>query len=422
MISTPNGKDQLYYETCRRAALKGTDEWNKFELIEMKWFQDPRYNKFLEWTKRNNDTGEVEIIKETTLNKNGEIKWDNEHWKKMESDGWKPRSPWYVTMCQQFNNDEQKIAQELDVSFLGSASNVVSPEYIDMQRDLNMREPISKKEDGDMFHLDDTWVWKMPIPGHRYILSCDRSRGDSADKSALEMIDLDGVDDDGLPCVEQVLEYNGKITGDNLGEIAYWYGMWYNTAFIVVEAIGGYGDATITTLLRLGYKNMYYDDPTLKTFTMQREASSLKATNDGKLPGFHTNSARFQMLAFFANDISTNAIKIRSKRLISELDTWIFKNGRQDHQDGCHDDTITCMAMGMFIYKYHFNSLQAAKERDASFLRAWINSANIINQRLPNEKRTEITSEPKKNYLPFYNRSNLNKENNSTNGYMWLIK
>ena len=52
MISTPNGKDMLYYETCRQAKLKGTKDWNNFELVEMKWYQDPRYNKFLEWTKK----------------------------------------------------------------------------------------------------------------------------------------------------------------------------------------------------------------------------------------------------------------------------------------------------------------------------------------------------------------------------------
>ena len=52
----------------------------------------------------------------------------------------------------------------------------------------------NKKEDGDMFHLDDTWVWKPPIPEHRYIMSIDCSRGDSDDRSALEIFDLDGTD------------------------------------------------------------------------------------------------------------------------------------------------------------------------------------------------------------------------------------
>ena len=423
LISTPNGKDLLYYETCRRAKLKGTDEWNNFELVEMKWYQDPRYNKFLEWYRKDKETGEVTIKKEPTINKLGDIKYDNKHWENMISDGWKPRSPWYIKMCQQFNNDTQKIAQELDVSFLGSASNVVEPEYIEMQEQLNQREPMGKEENGDMFHLDETWVWKLPIPGHRYLMAIDPSRGDSEDRSALEIIDLDGIDDDGTPCIEQVLEYNGKITGDDLGEIAYWYGNMYGEAFAVVECIGGYGDSTVLSLMRLGYKNLYYDDPNLKTFTIAREASSLQLTNDGKLPGFHTSQSRFQILSHFANMIRTNEFKVRSKRVIGELDTWVFKNGKQDHQDGCHDDTLTCLAMGMFVYKFHMGDIQRAKERDAAFLRAWINSANSMKFNITAKTPTEVSIEPVKSPMPFYTQKTLQKSSGNPliDAYRWLI-
>ena len=422
MISTPNGKDLLYYETCRQAKLKGTDEWNNFELVEMKWYQDPRYNKFLEWYRKDKETGEVTIKKEPTINKLGDIKYDNKHWEDMIADGWKPRSPWYIKMCQQFNNDTQKIAQELDVSFLGSASNVVEPEYIEMQDHLNVREPIDKTENCDMFHLDETWVWKLPIAGHRYLMAIDPSRGDSEDRSALEIIDLDGIDDDGNPCIEQVLEYNGKITGDDLGEIAYWYGNLYGEAFAVVECIGGYGDATVLALMRLQYKNLYYDDPNLKTYTISREASTLQPTKEG-LPGFHTSQNRFQILSHFANMIRTNEFKVRSKRVISELDTWIFKNGKQDHQDGCHDDTLTCLAMGMFVYKFHMGDIQRAKERDAAFLRAWINSANSMKFNIVTKTTTEVSIEPVKGPMPFYTQKTLQKSSGNPliDAYRWVI-
>ena len=99
-------------------------------------------------------------------------------------------------MCQQFNNDSQKIAQELDVSFLGSDSTVVAPEYIQMQRDLNVREPNAEYKDAV---LDDMWIWKLPYEGHRYVMAIDNSRGSSDDATALEIIDLDGINDDGLP-------------------------------------------------------------------------------------------------------------------------------------------------------------------------------------------------------------------------------
>ena len=417
MISTPNGKDMLYYETCRQAKLKGTKDWNNFELVEMKWYHDPRYNKFLEWTKKDEESGEIIVKPEDYLDKQGNIKFDNEHWTKMIEDGWLPRSPWYIKMCQQFNNDSQKIAQELDVSFLGSASNVVEPEFIEMQQKLNMRDPLYVDP-----MVEDTWIWKEPIPGHKYLMGIDCSRGDAADRTAIEILDMDGIDDDGKPCLEQVLEYHGKMTGDVIGELAYKYGMMYGEAFCVVDCIGGTGDACILMMMRLGYKNLYYDDPELKAYTMQREASSLKTTTDGKLPGFHSSSVRFQMLTGFANMVKTNQIKIRSKRVIGELDTWIYKGtaARIDHQDGCHDDTLTCLAMGTFVMNFSMKKFQQAVAKDKIILKAWTTSANIPNTNITVKKTTEISLDPIKKYgMPFYTNKNTETLANS---YRWLIK
>ena len=420
MISTPNGKDQLYYETCRKANLKGSSDWNNFDLVEMKWFQDPRYNKFLEWYRKDPETGDIVIEKENYLDKEGNIEYAPERWFQREKDGWKPRSPWYIKMCQQFNNDEQKIAQELDVSFLGSASNVVAPEYIEMQQKLNVREPDPNYKDP---LSEDTWVWKMPIEGHRYIMPIDCSRGDSADRTALEIIDMDGIDDDGKPCIEQVLEYHGKKTGDDVGEMAYYYGKMYGDAFIIVECIGGTGDACILTLMRLGYKNLYYDDPTLKTYTIQREASSLGMTADGRLPGFHSSSVRFQMLTNFAHMIKTNAFKIRSKRVINELDTWIYKGdqGRIDNMDGCHDDTLTCLAMGLFVMQFSLEHLQRAKKTDAAILNAWTNGNNV--RPMQDVRTSQSVSMQPSNGMPFYsNRSSFSNPYQTVMGNcMWLF-
>ena len=421
MISTPNGKDLLYYETCRKAKLKGSSDWNNFELVEMKWYQDPRYNKFLEWTRKDAETGEIIIEKETYLDKNGNVEYTPEKWVEKERDGWKPRSTWYVKMCQQFNNDEQKIAQELDVSFLGSAANVVDPESIEMQEKLNVRNPIYQDP-----LTEDMWVWKKPIDGHRYVIAADISRGDAADRTAIEIIDLDGIDEDGVPIVEQVAEYYGKMAGDEIGEMIYQYGNMYNEAHAVVDCIGGVGDATVLILRRLGYRNLYYDDPTLKTYTMQRDASSLKITNDGKLPGFHSSSVRWQMLSNFANMVGTNQFKIRSKRMITELETWIYKNGRMDHMDGCHDDTITCTAMGMFVVKFSLEQMVAAKKRDAVLLKAWTAGANIIEPevvKISDSLSIAPTAKKKSYSLPFYSGSNNKNKNNDPYGmYRWLVR
>lgn len=411
MISTPCGKDQLYYKTYDQAR-KGE---NGFHITELKWYQDPRYNRFLKWTKKDNETGEIKIIEEPILDKDGSIEYNEAHWNEMEKNGFKATSPWYINMCGKFNNDEQKIAQELDVSFLGSANNVVGPEFIEMQSTLNVKDP----ELRDPF-VEETWIWKPPIEGHRYLMSIDCSRGDAADSTAIEIIDMDGIDDDGKPCIEQVLEYSGKRTGDEIGEIAYNYGTTYGNAFTVVDCIGGTGDACILTLQNLGYKNLYYDDASLKSYTIQRNVSTLKVTNEDKLPGFHSGSVRFQMLSNFANLVKTNGFKIRSKRVISELETWIFKGeqGRMDHMDGAHDDTITCLAMGLFVMQFSFQKIMEAKAKDVAMIKSWVTANNIQQQTQSTVSSIFITP---KSQLPIKKKESLLREKKIGGAYMWLL-
>lgn len=409
MISTPYGKDQLYYGIYSKA-IKGE---NNFHVTELRWYQDPRYNCFLTWVKRDEKTGEIDEYKEPVLDEKGSIEYLPDHWQDMVRKGYKPTSPWYVGMCNSLNNDSQKIAQELDVSFLGSSDNVVDTEYIDMQRNLNVREPSEEYKDKT---LDELWIWKLPIEDHRYILAIDNSRGDGADATAFEMIDLDGIDDDGNPCIEQVLEYNGKLFGDTIGELANNYGRLYNNAFCIVESIGGYGDSTLLTLMNLNYPNLYYDDPQLNKYTMRNNNSANTLLSDnGKLPGFHSNSVRFQMLSNFANLVKTNQFKIRSKRVITELETWVYKNGRMDHMDGCHDDTLTCLAMGLFVMQYSMNRQILAKSKDEALLKAMISANSRI-----------VLKNTNKSYInPIYKDKNLNIVNNEAAKYkacMWLLK
>ena len=284
MVSTPNGKDSLYYGTYRQALAKE----NNYNAVEFKWFQDLRYNKFLKWYKKDEETGEYQYIEEDVLDSSGTVPYDEERWRKLEQEGWLPTAPWYEEMKRSFNNDSMKIAQELDVSFMGSANNVVAPEFIDMQSTLNVRKPLEDMKDP---MVDETWFWKPPIEGHRYVLGIDPSRGTSEDNTAIEIIDMDGRDENGLPIIEQVAEYVGKKLGDDIGAIAYNYAKMYNDAFIVADATGGQADALLLTLINMGYKNLYYEDANQKTYTLQNSTKVYDDYNN-RLPGFHFQGNR----------------------------------------------------------------------------------------------------------------------------------
>lgn len=409
MISTPNGKDALYYNTYQQALAKE----NNYNAVEFRWFQDPRFNKNLIWRRKNSENKE-EIFREKTIDIDGSINYDEEHWKQMEKDGWSPSSPWYESMKQTFNNDSVKIAQELDVSFLGSANNVVPQDAIEMQRNLNVRNPLTDFTDP----LEEgTWFWKRPINGHRYLMAIDCARGDGADRTAIEMIDIDGTDDTEMPILEQVMEYYGKKPADLVGELAYRYGNLYNSAFCVIDCIGGVGDPTALKLRAMGYKNLYYDDNTLKDYTRDNIVNGLTPIDNGRLPGFHSSSVRFQMLSKFASMVRMNEFKIRSVRVINELETWIFKKetGRMDHQSGKHDDTLTCLAMGLFVLEYSLNRINAEKSMDASILKAYCTSNTV--RAIDNTK----TNYQPKQVVGLPTRGTANRQS-QINPFLWVLK
>jgi hypothetical protein len=412
MVSTPNGMDALYYNTYRQALAHE----NNFVAVQFRWYQDPRFNKYLVWKKKNDDTGEWIYDEDPIIDEEGSVKYDEERWAKLEHNGWKPDSPWYEEMCKQFNNDSMKIAQELDVSFMGSSDNVVAPEFIEMQEKLNVREPLEDFVDP---LVEETWFWKKPIDGHRYIVSVDPSRGTSADRTAIEIIDMDGRDENGLPIIEQVAEYVGKKLGDDIGAIAYQYATMYNDAFVVVDATGGQGDAAIITLLQMGYKNMYYEDMNQKSYMVQRSTKNYDGYTD-KLPGFHFQGNRYPVLSNFAGMIRNNEFKVRSVRVINELNTWIFKGetARIDHMEGSHDDTLTSLAMGLFVMQYTVNRIQNTVKKDKAILNAYL-MAGAINMNKPKlNYGSPITP---KNGLPFYSQKSFAKNNVVNGNFMWVF-
>lgn len=252
--------------------------------------------------------------------------------------------------------------------------------------------------------------------------NCDPSRGISADRTAIEIVDMDGRDENGLPIIEQVAEYVGKKLGDDSGGMIYQYATLYNNAYVVIDCTGGCGDALILTLIQLGYKNLYYEDANQKTYTVQNQTEKPMNFAD-RLPGFHFQGNRYPVLAGFAGMVRSNEFKIRSRRVTNELDTWIFDDsGRMDHQSGAHDDTICSLAMALFVMKYTYNKLWESKKKDEAILKSYMIGGGIGSTH-PTNSMDDKPITPH-NGLPFYNQSTFKKTNNGMNqegSYLWLF-
>ena len=389
-VSTPNGQDLVYFPVYNSAKAK---KKGSFTLTEFKWYQDPRYNKNLIWKKKIKGTNETIVERAITIDDKGSIEYDEEAWEAKIKDGYEPFSDWYDSMCDRYNHDKQKIAQELDVSFLGSAGTVVDEEII-KEYDLKFTETPAYY---DNFYKD-AWIFREPIEGHRYIMPIDVATGSGADSSVIHVLDIDALDEKGLPTVEQVFEYQGKIQGDLLGELANQYGLYYGNAFAIIDCVGSSGDACALKMQELGYPNLYYDDANLKNITSENPKLK-EVDNDKKIPGFRAGYLRMKVLQSLEKSLRYYEIRPHSKRFVSELKTWVWKNGRPDHQSGSHDDTITAFAMGIFIYLYSIKKLEAVKEKNRAILKIMVSAQNAVNG--VGEVK-EMSEKTKKVPMPFY--------------------
>jgi hypothetical protein len=95
------------------------------------------------------------------------------------------------------------------------------------------------------------------------------------------------------------------------------------------------------------------------------------------------------------------------------MDTWIWKNGRPDHMDGCHDDSLTCLSMALFVIQFYV--IKNDKEKSKSH--AILKSFRINNLGRDTTHKSDLTNEPISNInininvnMPFYSSQSIEKK------------
>jgi hypothetical protein len=346
LISTPNGYDPIYWGVYDQA-IRGI---NDFHITDLRWFKDPRYTKDLAWIKvpdivhymlnREQYNDDEVILKEFDLSK----------YEELMDQGYQPYSSWFESMSKKFKYDKRKIAQELECDFLGSGDSVIPSETMERIAKTMIKQPKEKYMQGTL------WLWKEPEQGHRYIMGVDVSRGDSEDFSSINIIDFDAR--------EQVMEYIGKIPPDDLAAIAYKWGILYD-AFIVVDITGGMGVATSRKLQEMNYKNLFIDGINTKNI-WEYNAKAME-----KIPGINFNNKRTQIVACFEEQLRHDFI-VRSNRLLNELNTFVYLNGKPNHMKGSHDDAIMSMAIALYAGDISFTQLTRNENQAKAMVDSWM--------------------------------------------------
>ena len=398
VVSTPNGYDPIYYEIYDQS-LKGM---NNFKISEMFWYRDPRYAKDLFLVPTDDlihyllNREEFDDSKNVSFAHVDPYERDYEELKHFFKQGYKPCSTWYEKMVKKLKYDKRKINQELNCEFLGSGDNVFDNKQLEEIKNNSLLDAPSKLMGNSI------WIWKEPIEGHKYIMGVDVSRGDSEDFSSIQIIDFDER--------EQVLEYVGKIPPDTLAEVAYKWGMLYNS-YVVVDITGGMGITTVRKMQELGYKNLYVDG--IDPFNIWAN----NKTSVEKIPGINFNNKRVQIIAAFEEWVR-HKFKSRSVRLYNEMNTFVYINGRPDHQKGQHDDLIMGISMAIYIAESSFSKLEKATDQAKSMIESW---AIVNNEAVKNETHFDPLI-PNQNILN--ERMGLNNNGASREDYQkygWLF-
>jgi hypothetical protein len=175
------------------------------------------------------------------------------------------------------------------------------------------------------------WIWKMPEPHKKYRVSVDPC-GDvpEGDYLAIQVFD-------DRPFTEQVAEYQGKLDPIDAAYLSIAIAKLYNKARLVIE-MNNMGLATVNEVKK-HYWNQYqwqYID----RFTNFRT---------DKLGWQTTPSSKKLMLGYVDHVINDGLVKFNSRRLCSELLTFV-KHGVETARAaaGCNDDLVMSMLINLY--------------------------------------------------------------------------
>ena len=257
------------------------------------------------------------------------------------------------------NMSKREIAQELECNFNASGETVIHGD--DLRTILqNAIEPRHKTGFDRNY-----WIWKEPEPGKDYLAIADVARGDGSDYSVCQVLDLQTM--------EQVAEYQGKITPDMFAPLLYNIGTEYNSALVVIEN-NSLGIGVLNRIEELEYNNIYYSIRSTHEYVDQVTAEAI-----GGVAGFTMSmKTRPLVIAKFEEFVRNKLITINSMRLANELKTFIWHNGRPQGMRSYNDDLVIATSIGCWVR----DTALTVNKREIEYKKAMIGGISVSGKTL----------------------------------------
>ncbi|MCK5021297.1 MAG: terminase family protein [Candidatus Peribacteraceae bacterium] len=238
---------------------------------------------------------------------------------------------WYGEQCKLLNNDPRRIAQELELKFIG-ADNTLFPEHIQMAlqdkskiNEGNIIERISFGKNNELHRY--TKLDRRQF----YLIGVDTaSEGGGSDYSGVEVFDY--------KTMSQILEFRGKLAVKRFADVVKTIAKLLPHNIIVIEN-NSYGNQVIEEL-------MYDEEFHYNLFGTYKPG---KMGSKVFVPGLNTNVQTRPLIADAVyHYILNNPTCVKSERLASELMTLTDKANKIEAEAGSNDDLA--MSLGFICY------------------------------------------------------------------------
>lgn len=332
--TTGNGYEDFYDLYMESAAITTPGELD-YKTYFYPWFSNPEYTLPGELPDINDE--EYEIKQKYNLT-DGQLLWRRWKLKELRSN----KEGVGLTGAQLFKQEYPSTVLEAFQSGAGNVFDLSMLEAVEPKQPLTMEqgEALLKEQYPDdqeiidkfkALHKLGVWFWELPSKDSVYTVGVDPSDGVGADDSPIDVWNKDTL--------VQAAQFYGSVRPDELAEVAAQIADFYNHALVGVE---NNMLSCILFLIKI-YDNYYFE--------MKIDQKTAQKT---KHPGWNTNTkTRDVLIDDYIKLFEDGELTINSKVTLKEMRTFVTKdNGKREHADGKHDDTIFSGGIALQMRKY----------------------------------------------------------------------